>query len=126
MVAKFWWNGGEEGRKIHWKAWGKLIDAKKEGGMGFREFEATNEALLAKNCMEDLKTVQMSYGLKYPMVFISLTLASLRQKKGGRALWLWTSILDGRNMLMDDLYWKIGNGYDVRQERQVDKDFEVA
>lgn len=45
MVSKFWW---EQEGKIHWKAWRDMGKAKCEGGMGFRDLEAINKALLAK------------------------------------------------------------------------------
>ncbi|XP_028767257.1 cysteine-rich repeat secretory protein 58-like [Neltuma alba] len=48
IVARFSWNGGKEGKKIHWKSWGSLTKSKSEGGMGFRDFEIMNDALPAK------------------------------------------------------------------------------
>ena len=48
MICKFWWGYGNEGRKIHWVNWVRLCEAKENGGMGFKEIEKFNEALLAK------------------------------------------------------------------------------
>ncbi|CAL9021650.1 unnamed protein product [Prunus brigantina] len=48
VMAKYWWGGNEDKRKIHWMSWNRLCKPKREGGMGFRNLYAFNMALLAK------------------------------------------------------------------------------
>lgn len=46
MIRKFWWGNGDR-RKIHWVKWSSLCSSKSIGGMGFRNFQKFNNALLA-------------------------------------------------------------------------------
>ena len=48
LTRKFWWGYLGEARKIHWIAWKKLCLPKLHGGLGFRELEKFNLALLGK------------------------------------------------------------------------------
>ncbi|XP_024004139.1 uncharacterized protein LOC112081594 [Eutrema salsugineum] len=48
IMARFWWQKNEETRGIHWAAWPKISIPKKEGGLGFRDIECFNTALLGK------------------------------------------------------------------------------
>ncbi|KAL0462101.1 UNVERIFIED_CONTAM: LINE-1 retrotransposable element O protein [Sesamum latifolium] len=47
LAANFFWHDGDRGR-IHWLAWDRMCKSKLDGGLGFRNLEAFNLALLAK------------------------------------------------------------------------------
>ena len=48
LMADFWWGDNNGKRKIHWRAWDSLCISKLDGGLGFRDFESFNLALIAK------------------------------------------------------------------------------
>jgi hypothetical protein len=48
MITRFWWGHSNEAKHISWMSWGRLGKSKLHRGMGFRDLEAFNVALLAK------------------------------------------------------------------------------
>ncbi|KAF7820595.1 reverse transcriptase [Senna tora] len=111
-IAKFWWGQKKEEGKIHWLAWSKLIKSKHEGGMGFREFSCFNDAMLAKQGWRILMEpnelwVKILKGVYFPNDDF------LTAKKGARASWAWSSILEGRTLLLKGLCWSVGDGASI-------------
>ncbi|XP_059650088.1 uncharacterized protein LOC132295831 [Cornus florida] len=47
-LLNFWWSGEEKSNKIKWVSWSNLCAPKFSGGLGFKNVEALNLAVLAK------------------------------------------------------------------------------
>ncbi|XP_042972903.1 uncharacterized protein LOC122304700 [Carya illinoinensis] len=48
LLQSFWWGQTDSKSKVHWLSWQTMGKPKDQGGMGFRDFEFFNLALLAK------------------------------------------------------------------------------
>lgn len=113
LVARFWWGQHDHGGKMHWTAWSNLTKSKKCGGMGFRDFSCFNTSLLAKQawriiqCPDD-PWVNVLKGLYFPRCDF------LQAGKGSRASWIWSSILEGRDLLLKGLVWRVGDGKSIK------------
>lgn len=47
-MLQFWWSANEEQKSIHWCSQSKLARRKDQDGLGFRDFEVFNLAMLTK------------------------------------------------------------------------------
>ncbi|XP_057441354.1 uncharacterized protein LOC130733241 [Lotus japonicus] len=118
-IASFWWKGSKE-KGIHWKKWERLTYNKQEGGMGFKDLQIMNQALLARQAWRILHEpnafwVQVMKGIYFPNEDFS----TVRKKR--QASWGWASVIHGRDLLIKQGQWAIGDGtrIDLRNHRWV-------
>lgn len=109
LMANFWWGAEMGQRKIHWVSWGKLCLPKSLGGMGFKDLECFNQAMLAK---QGWKLITQPESLLQKLLksryypdgdFLSASV-------GVRPSFGWRSLLHGRELLVRGLQKRIGNG----------------
>ncbi|PNY16050.1 ribonuclease H, partial [Trifolium pratense] len=112
MICNFWWGSSTDHRKIHWIKWSKVCTQKKQGGMGFRNLRAFNEALLAKQgwrlITQPNSLVTQILKAKYYPKGDFLT-ATHKQNMS----YTWRSILQASWVIKKGSYWTIGSGQDI-------------
>ncbi|XP_042965938.1 uncharacterized protein LOC122299618 [Carya illinoinensis] len=117
LMAKFWWGNPSKSNGIHWCCWEKLGRPKGRGGLGFRDLESFNLALLAKQAWRFLQNprslVANIFKEKY---YRSGSL--LEAKLGHRPSYIWRSVWGALNLLKEGLRWRVGNDKSIRIWKQ--------
>lgn len=99
----------EDHGKIHWQQWWKLCMPKSKGGMGFRDFQSFNLAMLAKQVWRlmaepDSLCSRVLRAKYYP----DGDLLNAKPKKGSS--YTWQSILAGLECFKEGYIWRVGDG----------------
>lgn len=109
IVSNFWWGQKDKERKLHWVTWSKMCEAKELGGLGFKDMEVCNQALLAKQCWRLLSQPQSILTQVLRGKYF-LNQSFLQARQGCKSSWGWQSILWERDLMNQGLRWHIGDG----------------
>lgn len=95
------------------KKWEVLTQSKSAGGLGFKEFNDMNSALLAKQSWRiienpDALLVQSLKAIYYPREDF------IREKRRRGDSWVWASIMHGRDVVLHSARWAVGDGTKIR------------
>jgi hypothetical protein len=114
MLNAFWWGGGNNNSKgIPWLAWERLACPKDKGGLGFRNFEAFNMAMVAKHTWHILQNPETLVAkLIKARYFPRSTL--FETPLGYSPSFAWRSIWKARQVLLLGCRWRIGGGDKIR------------
>ena len=113
MCARFWWGQEGEKRKIHWKSWDKLTEAKKMGGLGFRDLTSFNLAMLAKQGwrliqQQDSLMAKCFKARYFPRSHL------LDASASPNCSYVWKSIMAAIPILKSGCCWRVGDGSNIR------------
>ena len=109
IASNFLWGETDGHKKMHWIGWDKMCTQKHEGGLGFRDPEAFNQAMLAKAAWRLLQVQNSLCGrVLKARYFPDGSILNATCPAGGS--YTFRSILHGRDLLVDGLIWHSGEG----------------
>ncbi|KAK6141384.1 hypothetical protein DH2020_024875 [Rehmannia glutinosa] len=114
MASCFWWGVNGDGiNKIHWASWDKLSRTKMRGGLGFKNFQDFNSALLAKQLWRVITqpNLLMSRIIKakyFPRIPIFSAVAKPTDS------WLWKGWISSLPTLLLGARFQVGDGKSIR------------
>lgn len=113
VLTRYWWDDSDEKKKMCWVSWDKMTKPKARGGLGFRDIQLFNQALLAKQTWRILTKPECLLARillgKYCHKQSILNVETPSACSHG-----WRSILHGRDILKGYLGKAIGNGQTTR------------
>jgi hypothetical protein len=97
---------------VVWFSWEKLGKSKQGGGMGFRELETFNYALLTKQGWRILQNPEsLVAGILKEKYFPDVSF--IEANVGRKPSYAWQSISQSRHILEAGLKWRVGNGLQI-------------
>ncbi|CAN6703250.1 unnamed protein product [Malus baccata var. baccata] len=116
-IRNYWWRGTDQSKGIHWVSWDRLTKQKKAGGMGFKDLQCVNLALLAKIVwritQKPLSLLALVLSEKY---FPGKTFGEA--PKGKNTSWGWKGLFEARKVLNLGLRWRVGNGKSINIRKE--------
>ncbi|KAK9950614.1 hypothetical protein M0R45_006095 [Rubus argutus] len=112
LMARFWWGDKADEKKIHWVSWEKLCVSKSEGGLGFRNLNSFNLALLAKQGWRLITLPESLVSRIFKALYFPNSNFMQAVAQPGMSF-TWRSILVGREVLSRGTRFQIGTGLTV-------------
>ena len=112
MMRGFWWGQKHQEAKIAWVDWKQMCYLKSRGGLGFRNLQAFNLAMLAKQAWRILTN---------PSSLIARVLKAryfptddiLSATLGSSPSYSWRSIFNSLGVIRKGTRWRVGNGKQI-------------
>ncbi|XP_010474601.1 PREDICTED: uncharacterized protein LOC104754160 [Camelina sativa] len=112
VMSDFWWQNKQDSRGMHWTAWEKLSKPKAVGGLGFRDIEDFNLALLGKQLWRMITHKDSLLARVYKSRYFKHS-DPLSASLGNRPSFAWRSIHASQKIIKQGARAVIGNGASV-------------
>jgi ribonuclease HI len=113
MISRFWWGHKENDGRVAWMSWKKMGLTKEKGGLGFRDLEFFNLALLAKQGWRLLQNPNSLVATIMKAKYYPNS-SFLEANIGRKPSYAWRSIWNSKTLLKEGLIWRVGDGRTIR------------
>lgn len=112
VLTRFYWDAKPDERRMAWVSWKTMTRAKKDGGLGFRDIQCFNDAMLAKTSWKiltspDCLLARVLKGKYFPNSDF------LHASPPSSCSHGWRGLLIGRDLLKNHTGWAIGDGQEA-------------
>lgn len=113
-VARFWWSSSRHAREIHWRKRDILCSSKSVGGLGFKDFDDLNLALLAKQAWRFIQEPHSYWASTLKGVYFpNRTFWNATKQRGSS--WVWQS----RELLKTSGKWFVGSSHNIDVSKDI-------
>ena len=109
MMRSIWWGQKDKENKIVWVSWRKMCRSKLHGGMGFRNIQAFNLAMLAKQGWRILTNPDSLMAWVFKAKYFPFD-DVLNSKIGSNPSYAWRSIHNNLEVIRRGTRQRVGNG----------------
>jgi hypothetical protein len=124
LFSKFWWGHQNNGSKIAWLKWSKMGLAKQKGGLGYRDLELFNMALLAKQGWRIMQNEGSLVAQVLKKKYFSKE-SFLSSRLGNNPSYVWRSIWGAKRLVQSGMIWGVGDGNSIKiwDEKWIDSTY---
>ena len=109
LERNFWWGQKDQEAKMAMVSWGKMCKPKAQGGLGFRNLQAFNLAMLSKQAWRILMNPRSLIARIYKAKYFPFN-DILGAKLGSNPSYVWRSIFNSLEIIRKGTRWRVGNG----------------
>ncbi|KAF5454761.1 hypothetical protein F2P56_024401 [Juglans regia] len=113
LLSRFWWDNQQGESSICWRKWEKMGKQKSKGGLGFRDVESFNMALLAKQGWRLIKNPMSLAARVFKEKYFRQS-NFMDAKLNSQPSLIWRSIWQARDLVKDGVRWRVGDGSKIK------------
>ena len=111
-MARFFWGQTDAKRRIHWRSWKSMCELKCLGGLGFKDLEVFNDALLGRQAWRIMQGDNTLLGKVMRAKYYHRS-TFLDAPLGYSPSYSWKGLWSAKALIKEGMIWRVGDGVDI-------------